>query len=347
MATGAGVNLTLEPIYSQSVWGAGWYNAASSAHYADSAIRYEGNIDIELQFGASGNIWKWIDNWVVRHRAYPTYGVISTDGVDMYTYDPEVVEPVQGGLYNTSAGFSTSENSFVTCSLGALALNRVETATESGAYLANKFGYIANAHSDLAVTMPLNPEGASVNPIPFWRTTAALKILSGGTEPCLWTPFDEGDPIEVGLETVEWSVDVSQNQVVVYTCNGNRLPSAVMMGPMDVTGNVVLFNQDGVFDPILGPTSTGTITSPYLYANNTVFVVQIDGSTPTESYMAIPAVVIESDDYGIAGNDSVTNRTFSLKGLGGRGYTDLTLPPFIMSDYGTNSVNADVQAWTA
>jgi hypothetical protein len=108
-----------------------------------------------------------------------------------------------------------------------------------------------------------------------------------------------------------------------------------------------LFNQDGVFDPILGPTGTGTITSPYLYANNTVFVVQIDGSTPAASYMAIPAVVIESDDYGIAGNDSVTNRTFSLKGLGGRGYADLTLPPFIMSNYGENSVDADVQTWTA
>ena len=41
LATGASVNLVLEPIYSSAVWGAGWYNAASSAHYADAAIRYE------------------------------------------------------------------------------------------------------------------------------------------------------------------------------------------------------------------------------------------------------------------------------------------------------------------
>jgi len=48
LTTGASVNLVLEPIYSTSVWGAGWWNAASTAHYADNAIRYEGNIDFEL-----------------------------------------------------------------------------------------------------------------------------------------------------------------------------------------------------------------------------------------------------------------------------------------------------------
>jgi len=347
LATGAGVNLVLEPIYSTSVWGAGWYNAATSAHYADSAIRFEGNIDIEVQFGSGGNIWKWIDNCVIRNRAYPTYAEISTDGTDLYTYDDTETDPVQGGLYNTSAGFSTSEGSFLTCSLGALALNRGESATGCGPYISNKFGYIASACSDLNTTVPLNPEGSNVNPIPFWRTQAELRLISGtGATPEAWVPFTPETEIESGLETVEWSVDVAQNQVIVYTCNGNRLPTAVMMGPMDVTGSVVLFNQNGVFDPILGPAGTGTITTPYLFANNTIFLVTIAGSSPADSYMALPAVVIEGDDYGITGQDAVTNRTFNLKGMGGRCHADTTLPPFLMSDYGANSYSATPQTWT-
>ena len=335
LATGASVNLVLEPIYSTAVWGAGWYNAATSAHYADSAIRYEGNIDIEMQFGASGFIWDWINMWVIQERAYSQYMQISPDGARVYTYDDGSTTPVQGGVWNTSAGFSTSEGSFLTCSLGALALDRDEADPAGGSayssyqYLSQKFGVIASDCTGLAATNPLNPSGENVNPIPFWRTQAHLRTIPGPG----WSPFAAGTEIESGLETVEWSIDVTQNQVIVYTCNGSRLPTAVLMGPMDVSGTVVEFNQNGVFDPILGPSGTGSLTSPFLYAENTIFLVQIDDASGS-SYMAIPAVVIEGDDYGIAGQDAVTNRTFNLKGLGGRCDGTTTLPPFVMSDYG-------------
>lgn len=353
LATGAGVNLVLEPIYSSSVWGAGWYNAATSAHYADAALRYEGTIDIEMQFGDAGKIWKWVDAWGIRNRAYPSYAEISPDGARVYTYDDTEITPTQGGLYNTSMGFSTSEGSFLTCSLGALALNRAETDPGGGTafsaftYLSQKFGIIASDCTELAKTVQLNPGGTNVNPIPFWRTQAQLRYIPGAsaTAPEPWTPFDAETEIQAGMETVEWSVDVSQNQVVVYTCNGSRLPTAVMMGPMDASGSVVLFNQAGVFDPILGPASTGTITSPFLVANNTIFRVKIDATAAISSYMAIPAVVVEGDDYGITGVDAVTNRTFNLKGLGGRCDGTTTLPPFIMSDYGVASCTPTPQPW--
>jgi hypothetical protein len=225
----------------------------------------------------------------------------------------------------------------LTCSLGALALNRSEADPAGGTdfgdytYLSQKYGVIASDCSDLASTNPLNPSGNNVDPIPFWRTGAHLRIRAAPATD--YTPFAAETEIQSGLETVEWSVDVTQNQVVVYTCNGNRLPTAVLMGPMDVTGSVVEFNQDGVFDPILGPAGTGTITTPYLYAQNTIFLVSIAiDSVPNYVYIALPAVVIEGDDYGIAGQDAVTNRTFSLKGLGGRCDGTTTLPPFIMSD---------------
>jgi hypothetical protein len=146
--------------------------------------------------------------------------------------------------------------------------------------------------------------------------------------------FDTSQVADTGLETVEWSLDIAQNNVILYTCNGQRLPTAFLQGPMDATGSVILFNQKGVFDPILGPTGTGyTITSPYLYAEVTWFVVEIvvDGAGSVV-YLELPAVVVESDDYSIPGPDSVVNRTFSLKGLAGRCNSAVTMPPFIMSN---------------
>ena len=90
-----------------------------------------------------------------------------------------------------------------------------------------------------------------------------------------------------------------------------------------------------MFDPILGPAGTGTITSPYAYAENTWFQIQIakPSSSPGSVYIEVPAAVIESDDYSITGADNVTNRAFTIKGLGGRCSSSTTLPPCIISDY--------------
>ena len=336
LATGASVNLVLESIYSTSVWGAGWWNAATTAHYADNAIRFEGNVDFELQGGDT--IWELIEDWIIGNRAYPKSVDISPDGARVYQYRTTGAYGANydlQGLWNTNAGFSTSEGSFVTVSAGCIALDRVEdTPTGAGtfsdfSYIQQKEGVITESCAVFDDTNPLNPGGSNVNPIPYWHTNAQL--LRGTFIPGL--PFTGGTVPQAGLETVEWSADLTQNHVVLYTCNGNRLPTALLQGPIDVTGNVVLYHPDGVFDPILGPAHTGTLTSPYLYAENTWFRVTIARGADPDVYIQLNAVVVESDDYSIQGQDSVTNRSFSLKGLGGRcGPADVTMPPMIMSD---------------
>ncbi len=335
LATGASVNLVLEPIYSTSVWGAGWYNAATTAHYADNAIRYEGTVDFELQEGASGVLWNYMAYWIVNERAYPRSIDISPDGARVYLYRTTGAYAANydlNGAWNTSAGFSTSEGSFVTVSAGVIALDRDEQDPDGGtaysdfSYINQKQGVVAGScASILSNTNPLNPSGNNVDPIPYWRTNAQL--LKGTYS----APFTGGSVPQADLETVEWSIDVTQNHVVLYTCNGTRLPTALLQGPMDVSGTVVEYNEDGVFDPILGPDNSGTLTSPYLYAENTWFRIDINNGT-NDMHLECPAVVVESDDYSIAGQDAVTNRSFSIKGLGGRCYGQVTLPPFIMSD---------------
>lgn len=344
LATGASVNLVLEPIFSTAVWGAGWYNAADAAHYADNALRYEGNIDVELQMGANGMFWEYLASFIIASRAYPRSLEISPDGAHVYKY-------LTSGVYNAnydnygcwcrSANFSTSEGSFVTCSLGVVAIFRTESDPIGGAnysnysYILQKTGVVAGDCTNLANTNPLNPAGGNVDPIPYWKTNAQL---------CVGTyngPFGStvGKLPQTGLETVEWSIDITNNEKVLYTCSGSRLPRAVLMGPMAVSGNVTLYNPLGVFDPIIGPNGTGTLTAPYAYAENTWFQIGIQKpvATPGTVYIEVPAAVIESDDYSITGADSVTNRSFSIKGLGGRcgtaGASTTTLPPCIISDF--------------
>lgn len=335
LATGASVNLVLEPIYSTSVWGAGWYNAATTAHYADNAIRFEGNVDFELQGG--DDIWDLMGDWIINDRAYPRSVDISPDGARVYEYHTTGGYNANydlNGAWNTSASFSTSEGSFVTVSAGVIALDRAEnTPTGAGtfsdfSYINQKTGVIAGDCTVFADTNPLNPSGTNVNPIPYWRTDAQL--LRG----TYTTPFDTAnEPLpQTGLETVEWSVDLTQNHVVLYTCNGTRLPTALLQGPIDVTGSLVLYNEDGVFDPVFGPAGTGTLTTPYMYAENTWFRIAIArGASPTV-FIELPAVVVESDDYSISDQGSITNRSFSIKGLGGRCNSTVTMPPMIMSD---------------
>jgi hypothetical protein len=336
LCTGASVNMVLEPIYSSAVWGAGWYNAAQSAHYADNAIRFEGNVDFELQGG--DDIWDLLGDWIVNERAYPRSLDISPDGARVYQYRTTGAYNANydlKGAWNTSASFSTSEGSFVTVSAGVIALDREQVDPDGGtafsdfSYIKQKTGVVAGDCSVLADTNPLNPGGTNVNPIPYWRTKAQL--LRGTYS----APFTGGAVPQAGLETVEWSVDVTQNHVVLYTCDGNRLPTALLQGPIDVSGNVVLYHPDGVFDPVLGPSTGYSLSNPYLYAQNSWFRVTIArGGAASDIYIEVPAVVVESDDYGISGQDSVTNRGFSIKGMGGRCNGTDTMPPMIMSDSG-------------
>jgi hypothetical protein len=195
-------------------------------------------------------------------------------------------------------------------------------------YILDKFG-LQNPNR------PLNPSGLNYDPIPYWRTEAYVKIYDGAT----WQRVKIGPDLDhlVDTETVEWSVDLANNTMILFTCRGVRGASAMLQGPIDVTGSVTLYNVFGVFDPIFGApgvTSNGTTwtpggaspftpESPCFYAAITEFIVKITGA---DVYIALPAIVLESDDYGVRGQGDVTNRSFGIKGLGGRFLNSTGIP---------------------
>jgi hypothetical protein len=331
LTTGSSLNLVLEPIYSTSVWGAGWYNAASTAHYADSAIRYEGGIDFELQMGQNSNTWEMIREWGIDERAFSKSADISPDGRYVYEYRRATPGYTYGkdGLWCRGLSFSTSEGSFVTCSADTVGLTRATTTTGS-VYYKQVEGIIGSDCTVFGSTNPLNPGGRSADPIAFWKTKANIYR---GTYPGAFTDPASMDPFQAGGEVIEWSCDLSNNTLVLYTCNGDREATAVLQGSIDATASVTFYNEDGVYDPILGPGTGYSLTNPYLFAEESWFQIEIlnvDGAG-NNVYIELPAIVVESDDYGIKGQSDVTSRGFSIKGLGGRCDGNTLLPPMLMS----------------
>jgi len=384
------INLVLEPIYSEAIWGAGWYNAATNVNYADNAVRYEGSLDFQLQ--ASANIWNLIRDWVIEYRAYSRAARITPDASWVYYYGPSqnttadyndhgtgtgsdiVVNQGRGrmGLWNQGMSLTTSAGSFVTGSLNSVGLFRqvfgpgntnpygvswadpfqqanpdFRTFTSPGeaSYIDDRFG-ISGPNNPLNPVHPEYNNQPNFDPIPYWRTRAYLKRYGGVT----WDPITiQG----IETETVEWSIDQTNNTQVLYTCRGVRGASAVLQGSIDATGSVTLYHPYGLVDPIFGDGSGAYDEfTPYLTAENTEFTAEIVGTgAGSGDYLtiALPAVVVESDDYGIRGQNDVTNRTYGMKGLGGRllanldpnipytptgyaGGTDLSLPPMIMTE---------------
>lgn len=359
LTTGSSVNLVLEPIYSAAVWGAGWYNAPETAHYADNAIRYEGGIDFDLS--GLDLLWDFVRTWVVDQRAYSKTVWISPDGAHVYRYIRNLANPLKTGAFCQSCDMNTSADSFVTCSLSMVALTREDVDPAGGTSFSNYtyldvdkgvYGDLVTNPNDFCDTWPLNPEGANINPIPYWRTNANLfrypagggnyQLFGGGTN-LVDPPVAPTEYFQTGTETVEWSISVNNSTIVLYTCNGDREPTAVLQGAISATGNVTLYNDGGIYDPILGPATGGfSLTNPYLFARNTQFVVQIarggafggGASSGGNVFIELTAPVVEGDEYGIRGQSEVTNRGFTLKGLGGRGCDgsfNYILPPCVIS----------------
>ena len=285
LVTGANIAEVIDPIYSSSVRGAGWYHAGTS-HYADDIIRYEGSIDFEMQTG----LWTFLKNWLVEDRITSKTVLISPDGTITYTFTGGGTgdEGSLHGLWASSANFSASEGGLMTCSLGVLGLERIES--NNGNTYKDKSAILDC--SVIASSNPLNPSPFNENPYPFWKTTC--DILKSGT-----TIFS------VGSEVLDWSIDVSENPVVVYACNGVRGPVALFMGEMEASGNVTMFNLAGV-----SPIPSGCT------ADNTAFEVSLFSSLDTKK-LNLPRVVFENEGNPVQGSDATINRTFNVKGFAG------------------------------
>jgi hypothetical protein len=335
LVTGSSVNIVIEPIVSAAAVGLGWYNAATATHYANAALRYEGGIDFDFQESAA--VWDSIGEWALYNRLYAKKVLMSPDGQKLFAYGTGVAgtgtpavsgdpRTDSGGAWCSQFNVSAGQGSPVRVSATMLAIKRVTSdVSATTGFWNQKFGYNGETCSTFSGFNPLNPASGNQDPIPFWKTNARL-IETGS-----YTPLSTGSTMvtEFGsnVYTVEWNIGVNNNTTALYTCGGTStteggstfgLPQAILVGPMDVTGSVTLFDHDGVPNIIGRP------------ANTTGFQVIIGANRVIE----LPAVMISGDNYGIQGIEAPVNRTYELRAFGGKcgvGITEV-LPPCIITN---------------
>lgn len=295
LCNSTGLNRQVNPLLSSAVWGAGWYDAAQHTNYADSQMAFEGAINFELQ--GSAVVWNLIRDWLIEQRAFAKSCTISPNGIVVYEYTQNGAD-IRSGVWCKSTSFTIDSGALITCAATGVALKRTEAVGAVG-YAANK-----RIHVGLP-TGPLNPAPRNMNPIPGWNAQATVTWPNA---PAFWSLVQTQ-----GMVLMKASVNVNNNTQIIRGCTGDLAPVAVIQGVIHAEGSMDLWRDGGIPDPYGTPGNfTATAASVSL----------VLGGTLT---MNLPHLLLTSDAYDVQGQNSPTNRTFGMAGLG-----DGTTPPILM-----------------
>lgn len=299
LTNSTGLNRQVNPLMSNAVWGAGWYNAASVTNYADNQQHFEGPIAFELQ--ALPAVWNLIRDWLIEERAFSQSAVISPNGSDVYNYTKDLADP-RSGLWAKEASFSISAEALITVSMTSIGLKRVEVS--------NSQSYATQLRNNVgAPTGPLNPSPRNLNPIPGWYAEAEVTWPNA-------PDFYDSTTNPTGMVLMSSNVTVSNNTFVVRGCTADVNPVAVIQGTINATGNMTLWRDGGIPDPYA---VQGVFT-----AETSSVVYNIGGGTFA---MRMPNVLLTSDAYDVQGQNNPVTRNFGINGLG-----DGVNPPFLMDE---------------
>lgn len=293
-----GLNRQVDPILSNAVWGAGWYNAAQTTNYADGQQFFQGDFTFELQ--GIPVVWNLISNWLVEQRVYPQGMIISPNGLVVQTYNVVDGDP-RTGVWLTNAGFRVDPENLVTINATGIAIRRSES-------------YTASTYKQVRVgpgipTAPLNPAPTNRNPFPGW---AAATVITWPGAPAYYTPTN---PTGIMLQSADFRVN--NNTVVVKGCTGEPNPVAVFQGTMAVDGNITIWRDGPIPDPYATP------GQPFSAAGATL-TMTFGQVSPLQ--FLIRHVLLTEDQFTIQGQNEIVNRTFGFAGLG-----EGINPPFQMT----------------
>jgi len=298
LTNSTGLNRQVNPLQSTAVWGAGWFNAASTTNYADSQQHFEGPLDFELQ--GEPDIWNLVRDWVVEERACPQTVQMSPNGIVVYDYTVDASDP-RTGVWASQAAFTIDATALITLSLTGIALKRVETVSTDNF----KEGLKTNVG---APVKPLNPSPRNRNPIPGWNTKADVTWPNA---PDFWE-----DPTELrGMVLQTANFTVNNNTQIIRGCTADTNPVAVIQGTMGVEGSMSLWRDGGIPDPYV---PDGNFTAENANVNFEL------GGAPALCFR-LPFILLTSDAHDVQGQNTPTQRTFGMAGLG-----DGVDPPFIM-----------------
>lgn len=295
LTNSGGLNRMVNPLRSEAVWGAGWYNAAQTTNYADSQQHFEGSLAFELQ--GIPSVWNLFRDWAVEQRVEPQDMVISPNGLATQNYT-KVKDDPRTGVWLSQAGFRIDAEQLVTVNAFAVAIRRSETSTVSS-YKAIRVG-------PGTPTGPLNPSPTNRNPIPGWNCKAAI------TWPGAPAFYSSANPTGLVLRSADFTLN--NNTQIIRGCTGEPNPVAVLQGTIAVDGNITVWRDGPIPDPY-------AVEGQPFRAEAASLQMLIGGQLG----FRILHVLLTSDQYEIQSQNSPSTRTFGFAGLG----SGLT-PPLLM-----------------
>jgi hypothetical protein len=296
LANSSGLNRVVEPLRSQAVWGAGWYNAATVTNYADNQQSFEGSVQFELQ--GNTTIWNLIRDWLIERRVFAKTLEISPNGLTKQLYE-QTNSDAASGCWMKSAAFSVDPDSLISINASLVALKRVESQVASD--------YKAIVNGPGLPSNPLNPSPHNRNPFPGWSAKATITWPGA---PAFYSP---SNPTGMVLQKADF--DINNNTVIIRGCTGESNPVMVLQGTMSVGGSMTLW-RDG---PIPDPYASGT---PFTASGASI---QLDFGSTSPLSIQVTHVLLTSDAFDLSGQNSPTVRVFGFEGLGNG-----LLPPFRM-----------------
>jgi len=298
LCNSTGLNRQVNPLLSTGVWGAGWFNAATTTNYADSQQHFEGAMNFELQGEAA--IWNLIRDWLIQQRAFPQNVILSPNGIVTYNYLIDGGDP-RTGVWMSQAAITVDSTALITFSATGIALKRVEVVASTNW----KVGLKTNVG---APVKPLNPSPRNRNPIPGWNTQA---LVTWPNAPAFWADPGALD----GMVLTQANFTVNNNTQIVRGCTGDTNPVAVIQGTITVDGTMNLWRDGGIPDPYV-PDSNFT-------AENASVIFDLGGAPALTFRMR--NILLTSDAHDVQGQNTLTSRNFGMAGLG-----DGVFPPFLM-----------------
>jgi len=297
-----GLEVQVNPIMSTAVFGSGWSNAAQVTNFADNQLTYEGPVEFDLQ--GNTTVWNHCKEWGITNRAYPKSVELSPDGSQVYSYTYANIANWDG-VWCQSMSLRFAPDALSKASVTGVAIKRTSTFAD--------LQYFDNTNGVGTPQSPVNPSPRNLNPIPGWNTTAQFlnKTTSLAGNPILsWDPTY--DDTEYPIEVVDYNFDITNNTKIIRTCNGKRVPAAVLQGAQNVTGSATLYREGGVIDPVLMTDDGLNYSSSYWFADDTMFQVDIGGVFTVK----VPYVLVTASTGGVRGQNETSTRTINFQGVG-------------------------------
>lgn len=319
LATSGSCSIAHDPIVSQGIWGAGWYNAAEQVAYSNNVLKMTGSIGYEL---IVGNVFDALLSFGFVNRA-ASFGhgiVILPDGKNGF----------MGPGWCSQVDMSASTDSNITGNIGYSSAILSRVVGDIGANFKtsklatdDELKYGVGFHPGL--TSPGTPPYSSTNPptaakgneflgmFPFW----ASNVLTG---------TGGGAPSDPLTNVQDWSAQYSSSVEFMTLCSGYIesdgpiTPDYIMIGSMQGSGSFTFVGLSDQISPdsIYDQKSYRIIVRPNSYLKEEQYWGQID----------LPSVIYNSVNIQTTTGSQLVTASVDVTALG-----DGSRPPMSFSKY--------------